>query len=124
MSGGGSIETGALLAIIEQSGMAVATLTEGLERDELLHSRLTRAEVLRQVRVLARGVTAIGAQTRGAMPELDWSGWEVMHKQLALPPGEALDEALWFACQSLVPAMLLWLRFYRQANAGLFQMTV
>ncbi len=123
MSEPGAIANGALLAIMGQSGMAVATLTESLERDELLHSRLTRAEVLRQMRILARSATALGAEVREAMPEIDWAGWEAMTKQLALGPREALDEALWFGCQSLVPALLLWLRFYRKQSAALFQMT-
>jgi len=43
----------ALLSLIEQAGTSVAILTEGLARDELLRSRLTRLEVLRQLR--ARG---------------------------------------------------------------------
>ena len=123
MSGGATIANGALLAIIEQSGLAIATLTETLDRDELLRSRLTRAEVLRQIRLLARSAASVGADVRSAMPEVDWAGWESMCQSLALPPGAELDDALWFGCQSLVPAMLLWLRFYRQHQASLFQMT-
>ncbi|HEY0202309.1 MAG TPA: hypothetical protein VGC24_11510 [Burkholderiaceae bacterium] len=120
----GSIATGALLGIIEQAGMAIATLTEGLEHAELLHSRLTRAEVLRQLRILADSAAALAPEVRQAMPEVDWPGWQAMRAPLALQPGVALDDALWFACESLVPATLLWLRFYRQNQAGLFRMTL
>lgn len=38
------------------------------------------------------------------------------------PAGNALDEALWFACESLVPATLLWLRVYQQSQPELFRM--
>jgi len=30
---------------------------------------------------------------------------------------------LWFACESLVPATLLWLRFYQHSQPALFRMT-
>jgi hypothetical protein len=33
-----------------------------------------------------------------------------------------LDEALWFACEAMVPATLLWLRVYRQNQPELFRM--
>ena len=124
MNSNNTIETGARLAIIEQAGLAVATLTETLERDELLRSRLTRAEVLRQLSLLAGGAAGVGAAARARMPEIDWPGWEAMCRQMALPTGEALDEALWFACESLVPATLLWLRVHRTSSRELFQMTL
>jgi len=123
MNSGTAIETGARLAIIEQAGLAVATLIETLERDELLRSRLTRTEVLRQLRILSDGAGGMEAEVRTLMPEIDWPGWEAMRRQLAQPAGAALDEALWFACESLVPATLLWLRVHRNSNAALFQMT-
>ncbi len=65
-----SIITRALLGLIEQAGMAVATLTEGLAPDELWRSRLTRAEVLRQLKTLADSVGQLDATARAAMPEL------------------------------------------------------
>jgi hypothetical protein len=118
------IAGGALLAIIEQAGLAIVILIEGLERDELLRSRLTRGEVLRQLHTLAASAAGIDADLRVAMPEIDWSGWEAMRRPLSLPPGDDLDEALWFACESLVPATLLWLRVHRQSQAALFQMSL
>jgi len=36
--------------------------------------------------------------------------------------GEVLDEALWFACEAMVPATLLWLRVYRQNQPEFFCM--
>jgi uncharacterized protein with HEPN domain len=112
----------ALLSLMEQAGSAIATLMEGLERDELLRSRLTRAEVLRQLRTLADSAGQIAPAARREMPELDWTGWDAMRSRFSAPAGEALDEALWFACESLVPATLLWLRVYQQSQPALFRM--
>lgn len=117
------IATSALLALIEQSGMAVATLAEGLEEAELRRSRLTRAELLRQLRVLAASAMAVPAAARADMPELDWDGWRSLALRLQADHGEDVDEALWFAVSSLVPATLLWLRVYRQSQPRLFVMT-
>jgi hypothetical protein len=112
----------ALLGLIEQAGIGVATLTEGLERQELLRSRLTRAEVLRQLKTLADSASQVDAAVRCAMPELDWIGWDAMRARLALPPGAALDESLSFAVEALVPATLLWLRVYQHSQPELFRL--
>ena len=114
----------ALLGLIEQAGLAVATLVEDLARDEFLRSRLTRAEVTRQLATLADSAAQMTPTARTRMPELDWDSWDGLRTRLRLPRGEALDEALWFACQSLVPATLLWLRVYRQSQPELFRMTL
>ena len=112
----------ALLGLIEQSGTAVAILTEGLARAELLRSRLTRVQVLRQLKTLSESVAQVDASARQEMPELDWSGWDGLRPVFNGPPGEALDEVLWFACQAMVPATLLWLRVYRQSQPELFRL--
>lgn len=117
------IITTALLSLIEQAGTAIAILIEGLERDELLRSRLTRSEVLRQLKTMADSMAQLAPAARSEMPELDWSGWDAMRPRFCGPPGEALDDALWFACGSLVPATLLWLRVYQQSQPTLFRMT-
>jgi len=112
----------ALLRLIEESGIAVSTLIEGLEREELLRSRLTRVAVLRQLKTLAHSVGQMGPAARQEMPELDWAGWDAMCPHFDGPAGEPLDEAMWFACQALVPATLLWLRVYQQSQPALFRM--
>lgn len=121
-TGASPIETGALLAIIDQAGHAVLTLVENLSRDELLRSRLTRIEVQRQLRTIALSAAALRPETRALMPEVDWSALVALGERMALPHGTAPDEALWFACQSQVPALLLWLRVYRHAQPRLFSM--
>jgi hypothetical protein len=113
----------ALLSLIEQAAVGIATLIEGLGQDEVLRSRLTRAEVLRQLKTLADSVGQVEPAARSEMPELDWSGWDAMRPRFSGPAGAALDEALWFACESLVPATLLWLRVYQQSQPTLFRMT-
>jgi len=116
------IITTALLSLIEQAGTAIAIVIEGLARDELLRSRLTRAEVLRQLKTLADSAGQVHAAARREMPELDWTGWDAMRPRFDGPPGESLDDALWFACEALVPATLLWLRVYQQDQPALFRM--
>jgi uncharacterized protein with HEPN domain len=114
----------ALLGLIQSACESVLILIEQLPREELMRSRLTRAEVQRQLATLAASVAQIEPEQRATMPELDWSGWALMRVQLAGPPGETLEEALWFASQSLVPATLLWLRVYRQSQPELFRMSL
>ncbi len=114
--------TGALLGIVEQSGAGIATLTEGLEREELQRSRLTRAEVQRLLLAMADSLGALDPGVRAAMPELDWDGWAALAPALRGPAGEALDDALAFGHASLVPATLLWLRVYRQSHPERFRM--
>ena len=116
------IESTALLGIVEQAGLAVLTLAENLSRDELLRSRLTREEVRRQLRILEGSLAALPASLKQAMPEIDWQGWQGLCPHLALPSGEAVDDALWFAVESLTPALLLWLRVYRRGQPELFAM--
>ena len=112
----------ALLSLMEQAGISIATLIEGLAQDELLRSRLTRAEVLRQLKTLADSAAQVGPAARREMPELDWTGWDAVRPRFSAPAGEPLDEALWFACESLVPATLLWMRVYQQSQPELFRM--
>lgn len=114
----------ALLGIVEQSGLGVLTLAENLSRDELLRTRLTREEVGKQLRVLTGCLAALPPELRQIMPEIDWAGWQRVGRQLTGPRGEELDEALWFAVESLTPALLLWLRVYRRSHPELFVMRI
>lgn len=109
-----------LLSIIEEAGIAVLTLTEGLEKDEFLASRLTRAETRRQVNILGDSTASVPAQTQSLLAEVDWEGWRTVAKQLGEgQPAE--QEALWFAVRSLVPATLMWLRVYRKNQPEVFE---
>ncbi|MBT9461394.1 MAG: hypothetical protein IV084_07005 [Rugosibacter sp.] len=113
---------GALFAMIEEAAAAVMILTEEVTQQELLASRLTRAEVLRQLRTMADTMDMVPAETRSQMPELEWDGWNTTAHVLNAtnPKTGELDDALWFAARSLVPATLMWLRVYRQNQPELF----
>lgn len=116
-----------LLSIIEEAGVAVLTLTEGLEKDEFLASRLTRAETQRQVKTLSESIANFAPKIQTLLAEVDWAGWHTVARQLgagAHQPGAdngAEQEALWFAVRSLVPATLMWLRVYRKEQPEIFE---
>ena len=109
-----------LLSIIDEAGVAVLTLTEGLEKDEFLASRLTRAETQRQVKILSESIANLAQPTLSMLPEVDWAGWHTVARQLGADTG-AEQEALWFAVCSLVPATLMWLRVYRKEQPNIFE---
>ncbi len=110
----------ALLSIIEEAGIAVLTLTEGLERDEFINSRLTRAETQRQLKIMCDTTANLPAQTQTLLAEVDWKGWDTVAHQLGGNHTE-MEEALWFAVRSLVPATLMWLRVYRKEQPQVFK---
>ena len=95
------------------------SLTEGLTESELLASRLTRNEVLRQLGVLASALRNLPEAATSAMSEIDWAGWRGLGAALRMS-GAARDDALWFGVHSLVPNTLGWLRAYRQTQPELF----
>ena len=109
-----------LLSIIDEAGVAVLTLTEGLEKDEFLASRLTRTETLRYVRIMSTSAGNVPPPTQALLPEVEWRGWQTVTQQLD-DSHETQGEALWFAVRSLVPATLMWLRVYRQNQPQIFQ---
>lgn len=113
----------ALLSIVEDAGTSILTLTEGLERDELMRSRLTRAEVTRQLRSLVAATSNMRPEGRTRLPEVDWPGWDTVGRALD-QPGAEQDDALWFAITSLAPATLMWLRVYRKDQPEIFEFKV
>ena len=115
----------ALFGIVEEAGYGAMTLGEYLERDELLASRLTRAELRRQLLIMANAIGDVPAASRALLAELEWDGWAHLRGALApfQDPARA-DEALRFGLRSLVPATLIWLRVYRKNQPQLFAYTV
>ena len=103
------------------------TLTEGLEKEEFLASRLTRAETQRQVKIISECAASLPPQMQTLLAEVDWAGWHTVARQLgagAHQPGAdngAEQEALWFALRSLVPATLMWLQVYRKEQPEIFE---
>ena len=109
-----------LLSIIEDAGVAVLTLTEGLEEDEFLGSRLTRKETRRQLQTIADSAANLPPQVRTLLAEIDWDGWQTMADRFKVG-GKAADEALWFGVRSLAPATLMWLRVYHKSLPEIFE---
>ena len=112
---------GAMLSLIDEAGVVVLTLTEGLEQNEFLGSFLTRREVKRQIDTITLAVANLPTASRRRLPEIDWDGWTACALGLD-QGGEAEDDALWFALRSLVPATLMWLRVYRSNQPELFSL--
>ncbi|MHB1187895.1 ribonuclease HepT family protein [Thiobacillus sp.] len=109
-----------LLSIIEEAGIAVLTLTEGVEKDEFLASHLTRAETKRQIQIMSETAANLPSPTRSLLAEVDWGGWHTVAQQLG-SRGDAEQDALWFAVRALVPATLMWLRVYRTNQPEMFE---
>jgi uncharacterized protein with HEPN domain len=109
----------AMLQLIEETGKDVLVLVDGVQAHELAQSRLTRTELRRRLLLIADTLRTLPAPACDAMPEIDWAGWRGTGIALA-GPHDAIDDALWFAARSLVPATLSWLRIYRKAEPALF----
>jgi hypothetical protein len=114
----------ALLQAIDEAGVAVLTLTEGLQDEELLASRLTRGETARHLRLLTEAAGALPDEIRGQMPEVDWAGLKATGTSLIGPTGPAMDEALLMGAKALVPGILMWMRVYKQQHPEWFAISV
>lgn len=110
----------ALLGIIENAGRAVLTLTEGVDDATLFSLRLTRAQTIRQLLVIADSVLNLSPEVKRALGTIDWDGWAVTACVLRGPYSGAAREALSFGVRSMVPATLMGLRLHRKTHPGLF----
>ncbi len=105
---------------VEEAGTAVLTLTEGLEKEEFLASRLTRAETRRQLRFMSAAALLLSAEIHALMVEIDWDGWRTLDQRLATSD-QAADILLWLAVRALAPDTLMWLRVYRKNQPAWFK---
>ncbi|MEY2844031.1 MAG: hypothetical protein RI920_2068 [Pseudomonadota bacterium] len=112
-----------LLLAIEDAGVGVMTLTEGLQDDELVGSRLTRAETIRHLLLLTEAAKGLPDVMRAGMPEVDWAGLSAAEQALSGPRGPAQDEALLLGAKALVPTALMWLRVYRTQHPDWFSLS-
>lgn len=107
------------LDAIEQATSSVLTMVEGLEREELARSKLTRQAVRNFLLSATRAVEGLSPETQSALPELDFFAWRTIRQRLEA--GEAVEgDSGWFAIQALTPTTLGWLRFYRESQPELF----
>ncbi len=109
----------AMLMSLDEVCTNVLILAEGLEKQEFLSSRLTRAEVKHQILTMTGLAKNISPAVCKTMPELDWAGFEVLTAQISRG-GESENEALWFAISASIPAALMWLRIYKKSHPDLF----
>lgn len=58
---------------MEEAGVAVIALCEGVEDSEFAKSRPTRQATCRQLEILSQAAVAIPPSVRTALPEIDWS---------------------------------------------------
>jgi uncharacterized protein with HEPN domain len=110
---------GPQFSTLEEAGTAILTLVDGIAEAQFRASRLTRAEVRRQLLLMCAAAADLERAARERMPELEWSAWNDTSLRLQTNGPEA-DAAMWFAIGSLVPATLTWLRVYRKEQPGLF----
>jgi uncharacterized protein with HEPN domain len=104
---------------IEQATSAVLTMMEGLEREELARSRVTRHAVRDFLLNATAAVEGLSPEARSAFPELDFFAWRTTRQRLEA--GETIEsDTGWFAIQALMPTTLGWLRFYRESQPELF----
>jgi hypothetical protein len=112
----------ALLNTIEEASAAVLILTEDLQDEELLGSRLTRAEVERQLILASKAAEGLGKPFHEALPEIDWPAWLAIHQALSQPAGSpGRDEAMLFGVHSLTAATMMWLRQYKSHQPEMFR---
>ena len=114
-----SIVSGAMLAILQEAGNSVMIMTEGLEYDEFFNSRITKDEVQRQLQIMADTTYHLPYELKQRMLEVDWEAWSSLSIQFSKKE-ESMQEAVWFAVKSLVPATLLWLRVFHKSSPELF----
>lgn len=112
--------TGAMLGLLQQSGMDIIVLTEELDEQEFFSSRLTRQETLRLLGVMAYTACDLPADVRRRLTEIDWPAWK------ALPPAlmRATEHPLqiWVAARELAPRTVQQLIDYRRVYPDLFSL--
>jgi uncharacterized protein with HEPN domain len=109
----------ARIAAIEAATSSVLTMMEGLERNELARSRLTRRAVREFLLSATLAVEGLSREARTALPELDFFAWRATRQRLEAGEGVEGDTG-WFAIQALMPTTFEWLRFYRENQPELF----
>lgn len=112
--------TGAMLGLLQQTGMDVVVLTEELDEQEFFASRLTRQETLRLLGVMAYTARDLPAQVRDQLPEIDWPAWVALPEALVRPHEHPLK--IWVAARELAPRTVQQLIDYRRVAPELFSM--
>jgi uncharacterized protein with HEPN domain len=117
-----TIVSGSLLAILEEAGENILTLTEEIEPEAFFNSKITQHETMKQLRNMTETAANLPVEVKYDIAEVDWAGWSMLNMQLTTAGGFEKD-AVWFAVRSLVPATLMWLRVYRKDKPEHFKLT-
>ncbi len=112
--------TGAMLGLLQQTGMDVIVLTEELDEQEFFASRLTRQETLRLLGVMAYTARDLPAPVRDRLAEIDWPAWAALPEALIRPNEHPLK--IWVAARELAPRTVQQLIDYRRVHPDLFSM--
>lgn len=113
--------TAAILGLIEQTGLDIIVLTEGLDDHEFFASRLTRMQTLQRLGSLAETARALPAEIRTLMSEVDWPAWDSLPGALAQPTKNSLR--IWVAAKEWTPLTLQCLHDCKRVHPELFRMT-
>ena len=112
--------TGAMLGLLQQTGMDIIVLTEELDEQEFFSSRLTRQETLRLLGVMAYTARDLPASVREQLSEIDWPAWAALPDALIRPGEHPLQ--IWVAARELAPRTVQQLIDYRRVHPELFSM--
>jgi len=112
--------TGAMLGLIQQTGMDIIVLTEELDEQEFFSSRLTRMETFRLLGVMAYTARDLPANVREQLPEIDWPTWAALPAALIRPTDHPLQ--IWVAARELTPLTVQHLIEYRRVYPELFSL--
>lgn len=112
--------TGAMLGLLQQTGMDIIVLTEELDEQEFFSSRLTRQETLRLLGVMAYTAGDLPADVRDQLPEIDWPAWAALPDALIRPNEHPLK--IWVAARELAPLTVQHLIVYRGVYPELFSL--
>lgn len=110
--------TGAMLGLLEQLGLDIIILTEGISEAEFFSSRLARSQVLQRLGSMTRTIADLPVVVRQRMPEIDWAAWEAL--ATILPDNAHHPLQIWVAVQELAPLTVQRLNHYRKQQPQLF----
>jgi hypothetical protein len=112
--------TGAMLGLLQQTGMDIIVLTEELDEQEFFSSRLTRMETLRLLGVMTYTARDLPAGVRERLTEIDWPGWAALPPALMRPTEHPLQ--IWVAARELTPLTVQQLIDYKRVYPELFSL--
>jgi uncharacterized protein with HEPN domain len=110
---------GPLLGLFQDAATAVLVMTNEPDEEEFSSSRLTRQQVMWQLRIMSDTGGNLPPGARAQLAQIDWTGGAAQGM-----PIKAKDrcehEAIWLGVRSLVAALLIWLGVCRRNLPEMF----